>query len=568
MIATKFMSNLRSRVAAVLLVGILPALFLFVWSAASNAAEFYNDWTNSHLSAFPSESGPTNDPDADGVANLAEFAFGTDPAVPGGLGNVILPLPSNSNGVFQVVLFEQAGHRPGVQIDLDASADATHWIRPWWLRSLTNSQPGDPTNSVRELFTTYLADTNGFIVRGVVKLVEAGPESANYYVATNGVDSNPGTLAQPFKTLNAAIAAANPGNLIYLRGGTYMTNTTGTISTSHNGTPANPVRLRAYPGEQPILDFSPTVNGRYGIRLQASWWRISGLEIANAGNSGILITGSSNIIERCVIHNCRDSGLQISSPGGSNLILNCDSYRNFDTVTHGENADGFAAKFAGLGQNNTFRGCRAWENADDGWDMFSSTVGVFFDNCWAFRNGTNSLNDPLYAGDGNGFKLGGADTSANYTPAPHRFVNCVAFHNPHDGFDQNNNTAGQSLDQNTSWDNAHKNYYLDHGIVTAGVHVVRNNVSLLFHNGNTTAAGSILISNTWQTITSPPPATNDFLSLDETYATAPRRDDGGLPETPFLRPVPGGRLVDQGADLAAPFSGAAPDIGAFETPVW
>jgi hypothetical protein len=34
--------------------------------------------------------------------------------------------------------------------------------------------------------------------------------AATWYVATNGNDNNPGTLSSPFKTLTAAIEAANP----------------------------------------------------------------------------------------------------------------------------------------------------------------------------------------------------------------------------------------------------------------------------------------------------------------------------------------------------------------------
>jgi hypothetical protein len=81
-------------------------------------------------------------------------------------------------------------------------------------------------------------------------------------------------------------------------------------------------------------------------------------------------------------------------------------------------------------------------------------------------------------------------------------------------------------------------------------------------------AACILISNSWQLITSPPPGTNDFLSMDTSWAVAPRRDDGGLPEVPFMRPVPNGRLVDQGVNIGDPFHGSAPDLGAFETSVW
>ena len=65
-------------------------------------------------------------------------------------------------------------------------------------------------------------------------------------------------------------------------------------------------------------------------------------------------------------------------------------------------------------------------------------------------------------------------------------------------------------------------------------------------------------------------STNDFLSADfNTWAMGPRRDDGGLPDTPFMRPVPTGRLVDKGAtNNGSPFVGSAPDLGAYETTTW
>jgi len=105
-----------------------------------------------------------------------------------------------------------------------------------------------------------------------------------------------------------------------LCGGTYATNATITIG--RNGTAANPIRLRAYPGELPILDFSSQTftSINYGIRLTARWWHISGLEIVGAGDNGISITGHSNVVERCVIHDCRDSGVQISPSGSYNLV--------------------------------------------------------------------------------------------------------------------------------------------------------------------------------------------------------------------------------------------------------
>ena len=44
----------------------------------------------------------------------------------------------------------------------------------------------------------------------------------------------------------------------------------------------------------------------------------------------------------------------------------------------------------------------------------------------------------------------------------------------------------------------------------------------------------------------------------------PRTPDGGLPESNFLSPAPGGSLFDTGVNVGIPFEGSAPDIGAFE----
>ena len=79
--------------------------------------------------------------------------------------------------------------------------------------------------------------------------------------------------------------------------------------------------------------------------------------------------------------------------------------------------------------------------------------------------------------------------------------------------------------------------------------------------------GSLLTNNSWQVL-SLAAGTNDVLSVDYTLVTGPRRDDGELPELPFLRPVPGSRLLDKGTSLGTPFYGSAPDLGAFESVGW
>src|SRR5207302_909819 len=63
--------------------------------------------------------------------------------------------------------------------------------------------------------------------------------AASYYVAPNGLDSNPGSQAQPWQTIQKAANMLSPGDTVYVRTGTYCNvhdiwNTGGNTSNSGN----------------------------------------------------------------------------------------------------------------------------------------------------------------------------------------------------------------------------------------------------------------------------------------------------------------------------------------------
>jgi pectate disaccharide-lyase len=341
------------------------------------------------------------------------------------------------------------------------------------------------------------------------------------------------------------------------------------------GSAGTPIRIRAFPGETPILDCSGESTGTDAISISGTYYRFYGLVFTNAGHNSILISGSNNIVERCVSLGARNTGFHITGGNGgtgmpsSNLFLNCDSIRSYDSPDGGD-ADGFSAKWS-LGPGNVFSGCRAWENSDDNWDLWEGIAPILITNCWAFRAATNVYWDvatnTAFNGNGQGFKLGGAGTGA-----VHRVVGCLAFANKSYGIDQNNNADGQIVDQNTCWNNGSGAINLNHLGSQYGTlqsdHIVRNNVAIgSVAIGTNTTYPSLQASNTWQVLTSV--NANDFLSVDyNAWVMAPRRDDGGLPDTPFLRPVPTGRLVDKGTNFGGRFVGSRPDLGAYETSVW
>lgn len=367
-----------------------------------------------------------------------------------------------------------------------------------------------------------------------------------FFVGLDGNDEGDGSLEAPFRTVERGVMEAEAGDTVFLREGFY--DRCETIRINKSGAPEGLITLQACPGETVILDFGNAGPSDRGINLKGSYWHIKDLCIQHAGDNGVIVYGSHNVLERLVTRENGDSGLQLHTGAAHNLVLNCDSYANYDPQNHGENADGFAAKFS-LGQGNAFVGCRSWGNSDDGYDFWEAGSGVTLTDCWAFRNGVNVWGDPSYAGDGNGFKLGHGNGS-------HVLIGCVAYDHPHHGIDVNGNVTGVLVCNCSCVMNRGRDFYFDEHY---DIHVLRNNLSY---------PRSVVVydeiddeCNSWNGLAV---GEGDFASLDPNGIDGPRRADGGLPGLSFLRPATMSLLIDAGVDIGCSFQGAAPDLGAFE----
>ena len=373
--------------------------------------------------------------------------------------------------------------------------------------------------------------------------------SAQIYVSPTGSDSSSGSIDKPFRTISKAITQIPTGGTVYIRSGNYSG-----FNTSAHGSETDYINIWAYPGERPVI------SGGYDcIEITGNYIYLKGIEQTSAAHCGIVITGSYNIIENCSFHNNGNSGLNMGNAStvgipSYNLIKNCDSYYNFD-APDGGNADGYACKY-NVGIGNEFTGCRAYNNSDDGWDLWMANSGVEIDSCWAFRNGVDIWHTGQFAGNGNGFKLGG-----NKIAAVHILKNCIAFDDTGNsggkGFDQNNNTAGQMLFNCTAFRNKSANFSFP-GALTTGMHVIKNCISL---EGSVSIANADQSANSWLGMTA---KESDFSSLDTSLALAPRQADGTLPETALFHLQANSQFIDAGVDLGLPFLGKAPDMGAFE----
>jgi len=435
-----------------------------------------------------------------------------------------------------------------------------------------------------------------FVLVGWLSLSATSSFSATWFVAPNGLDANPGTSNSPFATITRAQAAATSGDTVYLRGGTYFLDNTHLTATNNPWAIVNNINKArisyvAFPGERPILDFTEVKPPGYRVTaflVTASDCVFAGfdvvgvqvtIKVGEAGNTQSecfrVAGGNRNRFEQLVMRDGMGIGWYLTS-GQSNLVINCDAYNNrgLDSLSMG-NVDGFGAHPSSpSGTGNVFRGCRAWFNSDDGYDLINAKAPVVIENCWAFYNGYFT-NFASTGGDANGFKSGGYGVSGGSYPTPvprHVTRFSLAVRNRASGFYANHHTGGLDWFNNTAYRNA-RNFNLLNNINALGTsndvpgfdHVVKNNLG---YRATVSEVANLGPTNdtTFNYFTLPVTVeTNDFMTLDESLLTAPRQANGDLPYLAFAQLVSSSDLMDAGTNAGFAYAGSAPDLGAFES---
>jgi hypothetical protein len=418
--------------------------------------------------------------------------------------------------------------------------------------------------------------TGRFLLALAALLVPVSSHAAEFYVAPDGNDAGPGTIDRPFATVTRGQEAASPGDTVWIRGGQYTFSGAEIrigILLDKSGQEGKPINYWAYPDETPVFDFYQLATPARirGISVTGDWLHLKGLEVRGVQQIltrtneswAIRVEGASHcVFDRLNLHHNEGPGLFVAD-GGDNLVLNCDSHHNYDPDRGGQNADGFGGHSDDDG--NVFRGCRAWCNSDDGFDLINAPGAHTIEGCWAWHNGF-VLDTGERAGNGAGFKSGGFGRNpARFPPQiPAHIIRFnLSFDNRVQGFYANYHPGPLHFYNNTAFANP-RNFDMQ-TVVDPVVHVLRNNIAF----GPGVALANVTKSdpddqfNSWNLQT--PITDADFLSTSPEGLDGPRQADGSLPRLDFMRPAPAGRLIDAGTDVGLPFNGNAPDLGAFET---
>jgi len=155
--------------------------------------------------------------------------------------------------------------------------------------------------------------------------------AAEYYVATNGANSNPGTLVQPWLTLQKAASTLVAGDTVYIRGGWYPQASRIEPSASGNaaGSVTNWITYAAYPGESAVLDGSSlsfSWGGLVYIRPARGFLRVCGLMISNSPFAAIAVIGAQHVIvESNITVNTGSSGVYLQY--ATNIVVRANHVR-------------------------------------------------------------------------------------------------------------------------------------------------------------------------------------------------------------------------------------------------
>jgi Secretion system C-terminal sorting domain/Right handed beta helix region len=154
--------------------------------------------------------------------------------------------------------------------------------------------------------------------------------ATNYYVSNSGLNSNPGTLALPWRNINYAVNHANlmAGDFIYIRGGNYNER----AIMSKSGSASARITVTKYLSEIPIMDGTNIAWAYDGVtalfEIKGSYVTIDGLTVknvtANGDSCGITIKGPN--VSNVTIRNCYTEKTQSSG-------ISCWGNSGFGTYT-------------------------------------------------------------------------------------------------------------------------------------------------------------------------------------------------------------------------------------------
>ena len=166
-----------------------------------------------------------------------------------------------------------------------------------------NAGTSDATSSSAPPAPASLSAGSGDALWDAAYTARRGSLDAAIWLATDGLDSNPGTQAAPFATMGRALSKVTPNGLIVVKDGQYVAGESGWIN-DHFGTVPSGVRVFAQnPFKARISSNSSQYDGAAIVLERATGVWIDGIVIdrASAQYEYAINLGNNNTLSRCIV---------------------------------------------------------------------------------------------------------------------------------------------------------------------------------------------------------------------------------------------------------------------------
>jgi len=177
--------------------------------------------------------------------------------------------------------------------------------------------------------------------------------AADYYVDTDSTggpcsdNSNPGTEALPWCTVRKGVAEAVAGDTVYIKKGTYTEND---IDITKDGTTDDPIVIRNYPGDLPVIrgkfDWTDKTDCdqvcpscHYSQCPGHDYITIDGLHVITISGSVMALQGDYNTIKNCILDGNRKGEPVLVYSGMHNKILHNKLFNSHWNCINVQNAE-------------------------------------------------------------------------------------------------------------------------------------------------------------------------------------------------------------------------------------
>jgi len=239
--------------------------------------------------------------------------------------------------------------------------------------------------------------------------------TAYYTDNTNAAcaDIGPGSLDEPYCTINRGTSRLLPGQTLYVGNGTYPEQ----VTVANSGTATAPVTVTAQPGTHPVV--TGTTAAPHGIYLSArSYVTISGLTASGTGSDGVYVTGcdhvtldgvratgsgqptatgfakgfkiigtTASLISNAVADHNTDSGIYLAQATTGVTVRGSRAYANARQYTRA--AAGIDLRSGG----NSVLGNSTYDNEDSGIQLYTGSDASLVAANVSYRNGDHGIDD-------------------------------------------------------------------------------------------------------------------------------------------------------------------------------